>query len=555
MARRHDGNTAGERVRAVFAVLPSCRPAVALAVALAVLPSCRLAAQVLPASRLWRAPERLLITDLSVVTAVAATRTLVYAATTNGLAVYDRGLRGWRETVGRLDGYPGSAISAMAADPNDDTAWLGGQALWLRYDPFVRRFDGGGLPGFVDQVVLDAADPSRGAYFHTSAGWYVVSRGSLGAVPARDVPPPNRRIGSLTMAQLQSRMPAFDAVRMRIQRDDQLLRDYRLTSAAAAPLTNEVYIGTDGNGAFVVEPLSYATERLPAGLVGAATSAIAAWRGQICAASDARVASVRRGLTCFDDGVVGFMPIEGSSLAPLSGAPVHALLVTERAIWAATDQGLVRAPRRGGRITQLLVRDGLPSDRALSLAPAALGVWVGTSGGLALVTDTGRTLVVTAQAEGPPVLALAPPGEDTLWAGTAAGVIAFALPLGGPVLRPEGPLALRDPVVAIAMRGDTIVAATATRFLVRAGGAWNVVEPPGAPIGEMTRIIADDRAGYWVAGRGGFAHFEPGRPHWSAMNSPGDVPLPVRDIAATRDHVWVATDAGVVRYERRVLLR
>ena len=28
----------------------------------------------------------------------------------------------------------------------------------------------------------------------------------------------------------------------------------------------------------------------------------------------------------------------------------------------------------------------------------------------------------------------------------------------------------------------------------------------------------------------------------------------VRDIAATRDYVWVATDVGVVRYERRVLV-
>ena len=226
---------------------------------LSALPPSRLPAQTLPASRLWRADERSLITDLSVVTAIAATRTLVYAATEGGLAIYDRGLRNWRETISRLDGYPGSPISAMVADPNDDTAWLGGQSLWLRYDPFTRRFDGGGLPGFVDQVVLDAGDPSRGAYFHTTSGWFIVSRGSLGAVPAQDLPPPNRRIGPLTMSQLQARMPAFDAVRLRLERDEQL-RPWRLTSGTVAPLTNELYIGTDGNGAFRVDPLSYGTE-------------------------------------------------------------------------------------------------------------------------------------------------------------------------------------------------------------------------------------------------------------------------------------------------------
>lgn len=510
--------------------------------------------QTLPASRLWRAEERSLITDLSVVTAVAATRTLVYAATAGGLAIYDRGLRSWRETISRLDGYPGSPITAMAADPNDDTAWLGGQALWLRYDPFVRRFDGGSLPGFVDQVVLDAADPSRGAYFHTSAGWYLVSRGSLVAVPAQDLPPANRRLGSMTMTQLQAQLPAFDAIRMRLVRDE-LLRGYRLTSAVSAPLTNEVYIGTDGNGAFRVDPLSYGTERLPAGIVGAATSAVAAWRGQICAASDGRVPSLRYGLTCFDEGAGSYSYVESAGLVPLNGATVRAMLVTERAIWAATDEGLVRAPRRGGRVMQIASRNGLPGDRALALAPAPEGAWVGTTGGLALVTDTGRTLVVTAQAEGPPVLALTAPSADTLWAGTAAGVIAFALPLGGPVLLPEGPLPMRDPIVAIALRGDTIVAATSTRFIVRTGGVWSVVEPPGEPIGAIGRIVADERAGFWVSGTSGFAYFEPSRPTWSALVSPGDVPLPVRDIAATRNYVWVATEVGVVRYERRVLLR
>jgi len=544
------GEFKGWRVGAVCLVILGAN---SLALQLSNAPT--LSAQTLPASRLWRSPERSLITDLSVVTAVAATRTLVYAATAGGLAIYDRGLRSWRETIGRLDGYPGSAISAMAADPNDDTAWLGGQSLWLRWDPFVRRFDGGSLPGFVDQVVLDAGDPSRGAYFHTTAGWYVVSRGSLAAQPAQDLPPVGRRIGSLTLAQVQSRMPAFDVVRMRIQRDEQLLRDYRLTSAAAAPLTNEIYLGTDGNGAFQVEPLSYATDRLPAGLVGSATSAVAASRGQICAASDARSPSVRRGLTCFDDGAGSFYYVESAGLAQLNGAVVRALLVTERAVWVATDAGLVRAPRRGGRAAQLLMRNGLPSDRTLALAPAAEGVWVGTAAGLALVADTGRSLVVTAHADGPPVLALAPPSEDTLWAGTAAGVIGFLLPLGGPVLQPDGPVPTHETIVAIAVRGDTIVAATPTRFVVRAGGAWSLVEPPGASIGEIIRIVADERAGFWVAGSSGFAWFEPSHPLWIALVSPGDVPLPVRDIAATRDYVYVATDAGVVRYERRVLLR
>jgi hypothetical protein len=112
---------------------------------------------------------------------------------------------------------------------------------------------------------------------------------------------------------------------------------------------------------------------------------------------------------------------------------------------------------------------------------------------------------------------------------------------------------LHEPVSAIAMRGDTILAATPTHLLLRAGGAWRVSDPTGPPIGAIV-AITPGQTGFLLAGDRGIAWFDPVRPLWNALIQPGDVPQPVRDIAATRDYIWVATDIGVLRYEKRVLV-
>jgi ligand-binding sensor domain-containing protein len=516
----------------------------------AALPAAGGAQNVPIASRLWHAEDRALFTDLTVVTAVAATRSALYAATSGGLAVFDRQFRRWKETVGLLDGFPSGTVTAMAADPNEDAVWLAGAGQWIAWTPFGRRVDTGALPGFVDAVVLDARDPSRGAWFHTSAGWYFVARGALAAEPAHELPPPSSRIGGLTYAQLIARVPALDAVRFRIERSDQL-RDYRITSAAVAPLTNEIYVGTAGNGVFSVDPVTYAVERFPAGVLGATTGAIATFRGELCAASDARVASVRRGISCFDESGGNVRYIESQGLAGLPGLTTRRLLITQRAIWAATDQGLVRSDRRGGRPVQLLMRDGLPSDDIYALWPAPTGVWVGTALGLALVADTGRGPAVAKAMRSGPVIALAG-AWDTLWAGTPQG-LALLPPLGDALLLVNGPGPIHEPIVALAFRGDALVAATASRFILRVDDGWRVADIPGQPIGRITAMAADT-TGLWVAGTLGFAYFDPTRGLWNPLVAPGDVPLPVRDVALTRDYVWVATDAGVVRYDRRVLV-
>jgi ligand-binding sensor domain-containing protein len=502
-----------------------------------------------PASRLWRPEDRALLTDLSVVTAVAATREVVYAATPNGLAVYDRAFRQWRMTVGPLDGFPRTRITAMAADPVDGTAWLAGAGRWFVWEPFGRRWSEGLLPGgATDRVVLDAQEPGRGAYFGTRAGWYFVPRGGVSATPAR---PPAASIGGLTGAELQRRLPALDVVRLQVERDD-FLRTYRITAAALVPVTNEVILGTDGNGTFSVDPVGYRVEHYPMGVLGGVVGAVAASRGQLCAAADVRVAAVRRAITCLDENGETATVLEGARGIPaLPGTAVRRLAVTEHAVWAATDAGLVRADRRRERFARLTVNDDLPSDDVAALAAVPEGVWVGTTRGLALVADTGRAPEVVRVVPLTPVLALVV-RADTLWIGSTVGLLALP-PLEASPRVAVGPGPLRDPIVAVVPWRGGIAVATATRFIVRSDSGWAVVDAPGPGVGTIVNVVADGD-GLFIAGTNGLAWFDPVRRAWAALTSAGDVPLPVADVAATRSYLWAATPAGLVRYRRSVLV-
>ena len=511
------------------------------------------AARAQPASsRFWRPEERTLVTDLSGVTAVAATPMIVYGATRDALAVYDRFALTLRDVVGTIDGYPGGQVTAMVADPTNDTAWLGGLGGWAAYQPLGRRFDGGSLPGPADQVVLDAADPSRGAYFHTPAGWYFVPTAGIVAQPARDVPPPGRRIAGLTGQELMARAPGFDLVRLRIQRD-QMLRTWRITGAAVPPASTEAFVATDGNGLYRVDLTTYDVQRLPSGVLAAPTGAVTVSGDTVCAGVDARFRSVRRGVTCFDANLSRFASFEGSAVSGLPGSIVRRLLVTRGAVWAATDQGLLRIDRASGAVRVFDAFSGLPWGEVRALAPAPGGVWVGTARGLGLLPDTAAAVKATSSTFDAGVLALAVHG-DTLWLGTSVGPYVLPPGAGAPVSAAPDLPRLAVPVVALAFKGDTLLLATENALAWFAAGAWHDVAPPAPSIGGYTALAAD-ASGFWVAGTGGLAYCEPARGVWRALTLPGDVPLPVADVAAGRDYVWVATPEGVVRLERDVLGR
>jgi ligand-binding sensor domain-containing protein len=287
-------------------------------------------------------------------------------------------------------------------------------------------------------------------------------------------------------------------------------------------------------------------------MLGSAVGAIAAEQGRVCAAADLRRDPAERGVTCFAPDFSNFTYLSGG-LAGIPGTQVRRMLLTRDAVWLATNAGALRIPRGGAAARQFTERDGLQSGDVRALARTSAGIWVGSGVGVAVAPegdtrDPARPVALVAGS----VLALAVTG-DTLWIGSSLGLLVLPPGAGAPVpVLPELP-ALRSPVVALAVAGDTILAAFPTRLALRTGGAWRVVDPPGVSIGRFTAAAPDAR-GFWLGGAQGLAFYQPASNVWRALTSTGDLPLPVLDVAAAGDYVWVATPGGVVRLLRRVLV-
>jgi hypothetical protein len=502
-------------------------------------------------SQFIRPDDRALLTDFSYVTAVAATQSLLFAATPLALVVYDRsGLR-WRETVGPLEGFPPSGVTTMVANPLDDTAWMAGLGLWHMYRSFGREWRSGSLPGRALTVVLDRDDPGGGAWFQTTLGWYRVDRGA-GVAVAGTPPPVARRIAPYT-ADLRRVLPAFDAVVHRITRDE-ALRSYDITAAAQSALDNQVYVGTNGNGAFRLDAIGTVAERLPAGLLAPGASSLAASGSLICAGTDLRYVAgpgvhvpARRGITCFRDDFSEMVSHEAAPGAVVFGAEVRDLLPAGNTMWAATDAGLVRLGR--GRPMRVTTGDGLPSDDVRALAAGAGGVWAGTSHGLAFIADA-PDRPHGAPMPGPAVGALLLL-RDTLWIGTAAG-LALRPPAGRGFEHAAGQPALAAPITAVVAQHDTIAVVAGGRVLWRTDGTWRYAGNNVPNIGNVTALAASS-SGLWAAGSGGIARLDAATLSWTSWNSPADIPPPVRDIMVTDRYVWLATPLGVVRLDRRAL--
>jgi len=494
----------------------------------------------------WRHDERVILTDQQTVFAVAATDARVYVASATGLGIYDRRFRQWEPPVTVADGYPRSRVTTALADPAEDAVWLGTTTSLVRYRVTFRAFDDYPVPGGVRDLAFDRDDPFAGIYVRSAAGWELLPRGAFGLAPAPP-PPPGRRIAPLEPAELEARVPYLRTMGAQALLDDRL-RQFRFTSAAAVPGVEEYYLGTDGMGLVFIDALVARIEPMPAGLLSPGAGAVLAVEGGVWVGSDDQ--GVRSGLTFVSDDLQRYRYEEGPRATGFRATVVRALAARGPEIWAGTDQGIVRVePDVVTRRLQAV--DGLPDDDVFGLASGPGGTWIATGRGVARVPpDT----VAVERTEGPAVPALAVTAAgDSAWVGFIDG-LGLAAPDGQVFFAPgSDTLAdLREAIVAVTRLGDTVVAATVDRLLWRAGtGPWRI----GRPLGEVAPIyaLAGDPSGLWVGGRAGLAHVRLAAGAVVPFPVPRDVPAAVRGIAVTERYVWLATEAGLVRFRREAL--
>lgn len=518
------------------------RPSLTVLLIFAMVPEALLA----QAHSRFRPDERVIIADFSRIDAVAVGRTTVFAATPNGLVVYDRRFGRWGPPITASDGYPPARAVAAVVDPADESLWLATRTGLLHYRPALGDVEELVVPGGVSDLAFDRDDPMGGLYLRGVHGWEFLGRGQLAPQPAGDLLPRTHWIGPLSLATVLQRFPLAATMGVSVLIDRQL-RQYHYTAAAIAPEGSEVFFGTDGLGLVRLDATTARLERLPFGFSGSRIGAVApdadgVWVGVDELSGRGGFARVNRDLSSFEE--------ERDAGFPLRR--IRDIAVLGRVLWAATDRGLLKV-EPGGRWRGAGGDAVLSGPGSSAVAAAPNGVWAGSDRGLALVREDGG--VTRVGPVGLRVLALHSAG-DSVWVGTVQGLLLAVGETGElrtPVGSPVEPL-LSGPIVALARSGAALVAATPDRIIWRRNGAaWTVERVISSELGTISSLAADS-GGVWVGAEAGMAFYRFSGRGLVTFRAPDDVPGPVRDLAVSGGYLWVATDRGLVRFARQALV-
>lgn len=511
-----------------------------------------------------RQDDRQRIGSFSVVQAVAVSRRFVYAASSGGIAVYDRVLNAWLPPLTRDQGFTDQQITVIAGDPVEDALWFGVPGAVVSYRPQTEQLQRTIVTGVPEFIAFDRS--GTGDAFVRSAGqWTRVSRIGI-STPMTQPPAPASVIVPSTLGELYARFPTLRTqpqLLLRNQAANRPLRQFALLSGAASPeRVSDVWLGTDGDGLYRLDPSFLQAEPLRFGLLEPGVGALALAADGVWAAG-LGMATDRGGLTFAASDLQRWRWLEGTITVPLTGMRSYVLATRAERAWLGTDRGLVRLRLDGENdVAAWTTLDGLPDDRVLAVAPRNDGAWVGTPRGLQYVSDSTNARSTRTRGLGVrmldnmPVYALLFTG-DTLWAGTESGLLAIPRPdaqAGGALARPRAQdPALRRPVRSLAWSDTVLLAATddAVLRLAPRGG----VEPVRIPaldvlqVGQVTRVAIDERA-MWLAGTQGVVMLSRQTGALRILRAPVDVPGPVLDVVASRDWLWLGTPQGLVRYRR-----
>lgn len=511
-----------------------------------------------------RLEDRQRIGSFSIVQAVAVSRRFVYAASSGGIAVYDRVLNAWLPPLTRDQGFTDQQITVIAGDPVEDALWFGVPGAVVSYRPQTEQLQRAIVTGVPEFIAFDRS--GAGDAFVRSAGqWTRVSRIGI-STPLAQPPAPASVIVPSTLGELYARFPTLRTqpqLLLRNQVANRPLRQFALLSGAASPeRVSDVWLGTDGDGLYRLDPNFLQAEPLRFGLLEPGVGALALAADGVWAAG-LGVATNRGGLTFATSDLQRWRWLEGTITVPLTGLRSYVLATRAERAWLGTDRGLVRMRLDGENdVAAWTTLDGLPDDRVLAVAPRNDGAWVGTLRGLQYVSDSMNARSTRTRGLGirmldnMPVYALLFTG-DTLWAGTESGLLAIPHPdalAGGALARPRAQdPALRRPVRSLAWSDTVLLAATddAVLRLAPRGGA----EPVRIPaldvlqVGQVTRVAIDERA-MWLAGTQGVVMLSRQTGALRILRAPVDVPGPVLDVVASRDWLWLGTPQGLVRYRR-----
>ncbi len=493
-------------------------------------------------TRDWRPDERTVIGDFSRVNAIATSAERVYLVAPAAVLVWNPQFHHWEGSFDAPDAALLNRVFTALADPVDNSLWMARQNGWVHYQPDLRLWDQGPVSDGIQAIAFDQNNPGAGLYLRTRRGWQQLPRGGGVPVPS---PPPGRPLTPATVEQAIRSNPALQANAAAILTDNRL-RSVRYTAAARSFDNRGWYLGTSGIGALYADDGAAIPERLSFGLPADQVGAVFSWPGGVWAAtSGTSIADASLTFVRSDLGEFSSFPGPSAMGTPFDQA--RELAGQGKSLWAATNRGVARLDPSADRIDLVDERRGLPDVRVYSIASRGGRITVGTERGIARVSDS---LDVTriAPAYNDVAYAVFPAGDST-WVGTRVG-IRLALPGLANLVRPEGLTSpsLQVPVIDLATMGDTLVALTYDGFLWRDPRTrrWALGPNLSALLGRLRRFVPDG-SGFWLAGERGVGFARLNASPLRTLRD-GDLPGAVNDLAVDAEHLWVATDRGLVRF-------
>ena len=493
-------------------------------------------------SRDWRPEDRTVIGDFSRITSIASSIDRMYVTSPTALVVWQPQFQTWSGPFEPPNRAALAGVFAALVDPLDQSLWLARSSGWVHYQPELQIWDEGTVPDAVVTIAFDENDPVGGLYIRTRGGWFLLPRGGMVPTPGR---PPARPLRPTSVEEVLQRTPTLQTNAAQFLLDSRM-RAVRFTAAARSFDNQGWYLGTWGLGLLYLQDATAIPEQVPFGLPSQFVGAVMSWPGGVWAATN-RTQQADAAFTFVESGLREFRTVRG---LPATGTPfgrVLELAGQDKSVWAATDFGLARMQPAEERIELFDEGRGLPDSRVYDVAGRQGRIVVGTARGLARMDDSLRVTRVA------PLFADAAyavfPAGDSIWVGTPRGVF-LAVPGQEDLVRPPGlaSASLQVPVIGFVTLGDTLVALTRDQMIWQdpRTHAWSIGPNLSGLLGRLRRFAADG-PGFWVAGdRGvGFARLagSPARPLRE-----GDLPGRANDLAVDRDHLWVATEEGLVRF-------
>ena len=493
-------------------------------------------------SRDWRLADRTVIGDFTVITSIACALDRVYITSPAAALLWNPQFQQWEGPYDPPDSALLSRVFGSLVDPLDNSLWMVRPDGWIHFQPELQLWESGPVPDGVLTLAFDKSDPISGLYLRTRRGWAVVQHGALSATPGR---PPQSPIMPTSVDEVLRSSPTLQANAAQILLDPHLRR-VRYTAAARSFDNRGWFLGTSGVGTLYLVDGAAIPEHLTFGLPAPVVGALWAAPDGIWAATQ-QTQQADAALTLVDPELKSFRALRG---LPATGPPfkqVRDLAGQGTGVWAATDLGVARIETKDGRIDLVDPGRGLPDARVYSVASRQGRITVGTARGIARVSDT-LTVERLAPAFSEAAYAVFPIG-DSVWVGTGRGLL-IALPGERDLLRPStlASASLHAPVVALASLGDTLVGLTRDQMLWRdpRSQAWTLGPNLSGVLGGL-RNFTPDGAGFWVVGDRGVAFARLSSPPIRPLRA-GDLPAAANDVAVDDKFLWVATDAGLVRF-------